>query len=228
MASSSPQVRVGVGAFVLKSAQESPENPYFLIGKRQNAHGAGTYALPGGHLEFGETPEQCAAREVIEETGLKVSNVRFLTATNDYMPAEGKHYISLYMVCTRDSNDVEPQVLEPDKCEGWEWASWEDLMTWVKRQSEAGEDTVLEKKLFPPFLNLVLQRPEVKIPTLEKVDVVSNLAGQTFDAPLNDPGVDCTNQYSSFEESSKTASVAVTAAVDNMDVLKCKPYHTSH
>lgn len=162
MASSSSRVRVGIGVFILKSSRESSENPRFLIGKRLNAHGAGTYALPGGHLEFGETPEQCAARELMEETGLKVSNVQFLTATNDYMPAEGKHYITLFMVCSRDNNDDEPQVLEPDKCEGWEWASWKDLMTWVKRESEAREDTVLEKKLFLPLLNLVLQRPHVK------------------------------------------------------------------
>lgn len=166
MASSSLQVRVGVGAFILKSSRENPENPHFLFGKRRNAHGAGTYALPGGHLEFGETPEQCAAREVMEETGLKVSNVQFLTATNDYMPAEGKHYITLFTVCSRDNNDDEPQLLEPDKCEEWEWASWEDLMTWVKIQSEAREDTVLEKRLFLPFLDLVLQRPEVKIPII--------------------------------------------------------------
>ncbi|MCJ1348975.1 hypothetical protein MMC31_007208, partial [Peltigera leucophlebia] len=141
-ASSSLQVRVGVGTFILKSLRESPENPYFLIGKRRNAHGAGTYALPGGHLEFGETPEQCAAREVMEETGLKVSNVQLLTATNYYILAEGKHYITLFMFCLRDNNDDEPQILELDKCEGWEWASWEDLMIWVKLQREAREDTV--------------------------------------------------------------------------------------
>lgn len=162
MASSSPNVRVGVAAFILKSLQETIDNPHFLIGKRLNAHGAGTYALPGGHLEFGETLEQCAIREVMEETGLKVSNMRFLTATNDYMPADGKHYVTLYMVCSRDNNDNEPSNTEPDKCEGWEWASWEALMIWMNKQNEAREDTVLEKKLFTPFLNLVQQRPGLK------------------------------------------------------------------
>ena len=163
MAFSSSQVRVAVAGFILKSSRENPETPHFIIGKRQNAHGAGTYALPAVHLEFGETPEHCAARGVMEETGLKISNLRFLTATNDYMPTEGKHYITLYVVCSRDDENDEPQVLEPYKCEGWEWASWADLLTWVKFQSEAREDTVLEKTLFAPFLNLLSQRPEVKI-----------------------------------------------------------------
>jgi 8-oxo-dGTP diphosphatase len=154
-----------VGAFILASSHESADNPRFLMGKRKNAHGAGTYALPGGHLEFGETPEECAARESMEETGLKVSHVRFLTATNDYMPAENKHYITLFMVCVRDSDSDEPQVLEPDKCEGWEWASWKQLMDWVRLEGEAGDDEVLKRKLFLPLLNLVRQRPVV-VPSL--------------------------------------------------------------
>ena len=157
-----PKVRVGVGAFVLKSKQESRTNPSFLIGQRVNAHGAGTYALPGGHLEFGETPETCATRELMEETGLKVTNVRFLTATNDYMPADKKHYVTMFMVCEREDERAEPQLLEPDKCQGWEWASWEELLTWMKRENEAKEKgEEVERKLFMPFLSLIKQRPGV-------------------------------------------------------------------
>ncbi|TVY27921.1 DNA-dependent metalloprotease WSS1-like protein [Lachnellula hyalina] len=149
-----PQVRVGVGVFILASSNELANNPRFLVGKRMNSHGAGTYALPGGHLEFGETPEECAARETLEETGLKISPAQFLTATNDYMPAENKHYITMFTICVREKDSDEPQVLEPEKCEGWDWVSWEELMDWVKVESEAEEDEVLERKLFLPLLNL--------------------------------------------------------------------------
>ncbi|KAL8672705.1 MAG: hypothetical protein Q9168_002830 [Polycauliona sp. 1 TL-2023] len=102
MSLTNPTVRVGVGVFILRSSSApSPDekngHPSFLLGKRINSHGAGTWATPGGHLEFGETPERCAAREVLEETGLKIKDMRFLTTTNDFMPDEGRHYVTLFM-----------------------------------------------------------------------------------------------------------------------------------
>ncbi|KAH6663697.1 NUDIX hydrolase domain-like protein [Halenospora varia] len=167
MSSPTPQVRVGVGVVILASSTEPTSNPRFLIGKRLNAHGSGTYALPGGHLEFNETPEECAARELMEETGLKVNsnNVQFLTATNDYMPEDNKHYITMFMVCEREKEDDIPEVLEPDKCEGWEWVCWEDLKKWVGIEVEARKGQVVEKKVFLPLVNLMRQRPGV-VPTL--------------------------------------------------------------
>lgn len=41
------------------------------------AHGDGNYALVAGFVEIGETAEQCVAREVMEETGLRVKNVKY-------------------------------------------------------------------------------------------------------------------------------------------------------
>lgn len=58
--------RVGVGVFVLNS------QGYILLGKRLGSHGSGTLALPGGHLELHESFEECAIREVLEETGIEL------------------------------------------------------------------------------------------------------------------------------------------------------------
>lgn len=56
--------KVGVGVLVVKGNK-------VLLGKRKNAHGADEYGGPGGHLEYGETIEQTALREIGEECGIK-------------------------------------------------------------------------------------------------------------------------------------------------------------
>ncbi len=95
-----------------------------LLGKRKNAHGAGEYAWPGGHLEYMESFEECAKREVREEAGIEVKNVRFLLLTNlkTYAP---KHYVDVGLVAEWESG--EPKVMEPEKLEGWSWYDMNNL-----------------------------------------------------------------------------------------------------
>jgi 8-oxo-dGTP diphosphatase len=64
---------------------------------------------PGGHLEHGESFAACAAREALEETGLEVGDVRFLTATNDVME-EGSHYVTVYVTCRIVGERTVPEV----------------------------------------------------------------------------------------------------------------------
>ena len=45
---------------------------------------------------MGESWEACAAREVMEETGLEVSKVRFESAVNSIF-APDKHYVTIFM-----------------------------------------------------------------------------------------------------------------------------------
>lgn len=162
MAPNTQHVRVGVGVFVLASSNEPFENPRFLAGKRLGSHGAGTWGLSGGHMEFGETPEECAARETLEETGLRIKNIRFMTAVNSYMPEINKHFITLFMVCERASEQDEVVNMEPHKCEKWEWISWQEFVECVDLQDAAGEDALVERRFFSPMQNLLKQRPGVK------------------------------------------------------------------
>lgn len=106
---------VGVAAIVIKNGK-------VLLGKRKGAHGSGTWAFPGGHLEFNESIEDCAKREVFEETGLSVKNIRFATITNDLFYNSNKHYVTLFVVC--DHKNGTPRIKEPDKCKKWDWFYW--------------------------------------------------------------------------------------------------------
>ena len=58
-------------------------NGRVLLLKRKGSHGEGTWAPPGGHLEFGESLEECAMRETLEETEIVIDNVQFVAITND-------------------------------------------------------------------------------------------------------------------------------------------------
>ncbi|KAK5115293.1 hypothetical protein LTR62_001493 [Meristemomyces frigidus] len=98
--------RVGVGVFVFDSARGGN----FLTGKRKGSHGAGTWALPGGHLEHGESFEECGSREIEEETGLTLSRIQYLTTTNSVFEDTGKHYVTVFMIAlTYPGADGEPQ-----------------------------------------------------------------------------------------------------------------------
>ena len=50
-----------------------------------------------GHLEMFESFETAAKREVLEETGLVLNQVKFVTAVNVPMPLEDKHYVTIFM-----------------------------------------------------------------------------------------------------------------------------------
>ena len=110
--------RVGVGVFIFKDGK-------FLVGQRRNAHGDGSWSVPGGHLEFGETFEETAAREVSEETGLTVTNLRFGAVTNDFFADEGKHYVTIWMLSDWASGSE--RITEPDKFIELAWCDFESL-----------------------------------------------------------------------------------------------------
>ncbi len=109
--------RVGVGVYVFKEGK-------VLLGKRKGAHGADQWACPGGHLEFGESLEDCANRELAEETGLKALSVKDGGWSSNVIDGS-KHYITLFAVV--EKFEGEPQLLEPHKCEEWQWFSIDAL-----------------------------------------------------------------------------------------------------
>ena len=147
-------VRVGVGVLV-----KDPLNPRNVFaGTRKGSHGAGSLALPGGHLEMYESWEDCAAREVEEEMGLQLINVTFGHVTNDPMPLEGKHYITIFMMAEFADPNALPRNCEPHKCEGWKSFSWNELREIHDAYSKKKEDGL---RLFGPLNQLMKDEPEM-------------------------------------------------------------------
>ena len=123
--------KIGVGVLIFNG-----EN--VLLGKRKSSHGIDTWSAPGGHLEFQESFEDCAIREVKEETDLTIENPEFLAVTNDIFEDEDKHYVTIFMVA-HYPEDQPVKNMEPDKTASWEWID-------VKK---------LPSKLFLPLKNLL-------------------------------------------------------------------------
>lgn len=113
-----PQVRIGVGVFIHKDGK-------FLMGKRRGSHGHDTWSVPGGHLEFGETYTECAIREALEETGMHITNVRFLALTEDFFTDDNKQYITIWV--DSDWESGEPTITEPDKWVDQQWQTFKTL-----------------------------------------------------------------------------------------------------
>lgn len=127
---------VGVGVFVFKDGK-------FLLGKRVGKHGKDTWSVPGGYLEFGETFEECAAREVLEETNVKISNIKFYTTVNNIFHDENKHSITIFMFS--DWKSDQPETMEPDKFIDIGWFDFQSL----------------PDPLFLPLLELQNTKPEL-------------------------------------------------------------------
>jgi 8-oxo-dGTP diphosphatase len=110
--------RVGVGVLI------THENKVMLA-RRLHVHGKGTWSTPGGYLEFGETPEDCARRETREETGIEITDLHFRAITHDVFIAEDRHYITIWMEARYLSGVA--RVNAPYEMAETGWFEWEHL-----------------------------------------------------------------------------------------------------
>lgn len=117
---------IGVGVFVVDQLTGK-----ILIGKRIDS---GLYGLPGGWLERFEEPQECASRELKEETALNIINTRIfpVQALNCRRIEHNYHAISLIMYCEIELGEhSQVSNLEPHKCEKWLWLTIPQLRTMI-------------------------------------------------------------------------------------------------
>ena len=107
----------GVGVLVVRDGK-------VLLGRRTSPHGRGTWAPPGGKAELGESDEETARRELLEETGLVGAVPKVVAETVDTFPSGDcwrTHWVQMEWV----SGD--PEELEHDEVGSWGWYSWDRL-----------------------------------------------------------------------------------------------------
>jgi 8-oxo-dGTP diphosphatase len=96
---------VGVQAAVFRDSN-------ILLQRRAGGFGDGCWGLPGGHLEFGESFEDAASRELEEECGLHATRLRTMLPHNTAY--ETTHYVQIAVEVVEW--DGEPEIREPDRC----------------------------------------------------------------------------------------------------------------
>ena len=77
----------------------------------------------GGKLEYGESFEEGAAREVLEETSIKLNNVKIICINND--KNEHAHFVTIGMFSEDFSGDA--KIMEPDEIVEWKWFDLNNL-----------------------------------------------------------------------------------------------------
>ncbi len=94
-----------------------------LLGKRKNAYGSGLYGLPGGRINRDEKAVVASKRELFEETGLKAIELNYTGVVKEWQ--DSYNFIHFIYECSDWDGDV--QLMEPEKCEGWEWFDLDKL-----------------------------------------------------------------------------------------------------
>jgi len=69
---------------------------------------------PGGHREFNEGLFECARREVLEETGLKIKNFRLKAVGNAYLKDLKQEFYFSFVVADYQSGNLKKKAVDGD------------------------------------------------------------------------------------------------------------------
>ena len=88
----------------------------FLLARETLEGGKDYWIVPGGKVEFGETIEEAAKREIKEETGIKPSKLRFLAYKEAIAAKYNYHTVIFFFEARTDKTklkkDIEGKVIE--------------------------------------------------------------------------------------------------------------------
>lgn len=99
-----------------------------LLSRRLAGYGKGTYILPGGKQRPDESLQSCAARELKEETGIRMLKSKPVSLHSTRLPGKPR-VISVGALVEEEDCEGKPQRLEPNQNTEWQWFDLDDLPT---------------------------------------------------------------------------------------------------
>ena len=141
------KVGAGFGVMLIRSGKVLLGLRHSDAAKASSAlHGEGTWTMPGGKMEFGESFEAGAVREVAEETGIMLAeeNLEVISLANNIVP--DAHFVTVGLLCEKFSG--EPKVMEPDEITEWRWFPLDALPTPVFFPSKKVLDNYAAKVIY--------------------------------------------------------------------------------
>ena len=117
------------------------DNKYLMLHRvtKQNDENKDKWIGIGGKFEAGESPEECAYREIKEETGLEADDLQYRGIVTFVSDEYGTEYMHLFK-CTDFSGDIkecDEGVLEwIDKSKLFELEMWEGDMIFLRLLDE--------------------------------------------------------------------------------------------
>jgi len=96
-----------------------------LLRRFNTGYQDGKYSLIAGHLDGGETTEQCIAREAGEEAGVAINPKDLEVVHVMHRLAPDREYFDIYLRAEKWNGDVTN--MEPNKCDELKWCDINNL-----------------------------------------------------------------------------------------------------
>lgn len=124
------------------------KNDQLLLGKRINTYGSGSWGLPGGHVDEGESMYECARRELYEETGIQSDDLRLVNITEE-PDITTSYYLHFNFLLNNFTGEI--KIMEPDLCEKWDFFSENSLPHEIFLGHRRIIKYFFSKKFYVPF-----------------------------------------------------------------------------
>lgn len=102
---------------------------FLLIKNKRSAH----WGFPKGHIERGETCQQTAKREVLEETGLHINIIDGYSSTSEYKIAgKVEKRVTIFLASTTDSKTL----IQQEEIDDYIWLDYENALKQLKFEND--------------------------------------------------------------------------------------------